>query len=96
LPNVSAPIIVATTLSVATAILAEASLSFLGLGITPPDTSLGRLIASGQVAASTRPWLFYFPGLAILLMVVSVNFVGEGLRQAFDRNDQDASSLGSP
>ncbi len=87
LPNAAAPIIVAATLSVASAILGEAALSFLGLGISPPDTSLGRLVATGQPAVTTRPWLFYFPGLTIAVMVLSVNFVGEALRRALDPRD---------
>ncbi len=87
LPNAAAPIIVAATLSVASAILGEAALSFLGLGISPPDTSLGRLVATGQAAVTTRPWLFYFPGLTIALIVLSVNFVGEALRRALDPRD---------
>lgn len=84
LSHASGPIIVRASLTVGGAILAEAALSFLGLGLTPPDTSLGILIASGQHAASTRPWLFYFPGLVILLVVLSVNFVGDGIRDALD------------
>lgn len=84
LPNAAGPIIVNATLTVAFAILLETALSFLGLGIRRPDTSLGLLIADGQAAATTRPWLFYFPGLVIVLITLSVNFVGDGLRHAFD------------
>jgi peptide/nickel transport system permease protein len=84
LPNVVGPIIVNATLAVAISILAESGLSFLGLGIQPPDTSLGLLVASGVQAAQTRPWLFYFPGLFIIVIVLTVNFVGDGLRDAFD------------
>ncbi len=84
LPNVVGPIIVNATLAVAISILAESGLSFLGLGIQPPDTSLGLLVSSGVQAAQTRPWLFYFPGLFIIVIVLTVNFVGDGLRDAFD------------
>jgi peptide/nickel transport system permease protein len=84
LPNVAGPIIVAATLAMATTILAEAGLSFLGLGIQPPDTSLGLLISDARSAAFTRPWLFYPPGLMIVLIALTVNFVGDGLRDALD------------
>lgn len=84
LPNALGPIIVAATIAVALAILIESALSFLGVGIRPPDTSLGLLVSDGQQAASTRPWLFYFPGLYIILIALTVNFVGDGLRDAFD------------
>ncbi len=84
LPNAVGPIIVNATLVVAGAILAETALSFIGLGIQPPDTSLGQLVAVGQQAATTRPWLFYFPGLFLIVIVLSINFVGDGLRDAFD------------
>lgn len=84
LPNAIGPIIVSATITVAVAILLESALSFLGLGIRPPDTSLGLLVAQGAQAAQTRPWLFYFPGLFIILIALSVNFLGDGLRDAFD------------
>ena len=84
LPNAAGAIIVNATLAVATAILLETALSYLGLGIQPPDTSLGLLVSNGQQAATTRPWLFYFPGLFIILICLTVNFVGDGLRDAFD------------
>ncbi|HEX9993658.1 MAG TPA: ABC transporter permease [Acidimicrobiales bacterium] len=84
LPNAVGPIIVNATITVAVAILVETALSFLGLGVKPPDTSLGRLVAEGQQAYDTRPWLFYFPGLFIIVIALSVNFLGDGLRDAFD------------
>jgi len=84
LPNALGPIIVAATIAVAVAIITESALSFLGVGIRPPDTSLGLLVSDGQQAASTRPWLFYFPGLYIVFVALTVNFVGDGLRDAFD------------
>ncbi len=84
LPNIVGSIIVAATLTMAAAILIETTLSYLGLGVRVPDTSLGRLVSDGQTAAQTRPWLFYFPGLVIIVIVLCVNFIGDGLRDAFD------------
>jgi ABC-type dipeptide/oligopeptide/nickel transport system permease subunit len=83
LPNTLGPVVVSMTLAVATAILIEAALSFLGFGIKPPTPSLGVLVAGGQ----TNPqqwWLTIFPGLTIVLVVLCVNFVGDGLRDALD------------
>jgi ABC-type dipeptide/oligopeptide/nickel transport system permease subunit len=84
LPNATGSIIVNATVTVAIAILLETALSYLGLGIQPPDTSLGLLVSTGQQAATTRPWLFYFPGLVIIVIALTINFVGDGLRDAFD------------
>jgi ABC-type dipeptide/oligopeptide/nickel transport system permease subunit len=84
LPNATGSLIVNATVMVSIAILTETALSYIGLGIKPPDTSLGLLIATGQQAATTRPWLFYFPGLVIIIIALTVNFVGDGLRDAFD------------
>jgi glutathione transport system permease protein len=84
LPNCLGPIIVNGTLVVAGAILTETALSYLGFGIQPPDVSLGNLIQTGVQAANTRWWLFYPPGLFLLLFCLAVNFVGDGLRDAFD------------
>jgi ABC-type dipeptide/oligopeptide/nickel transport system permease subunit len=84
LPNCLGPIIVNGTLVVAVAILTETALSYLGFGIQPPDVSLGNLIQTGVQAANTRWWLFYPPGLFLLLFCLAVNFVGDGLRDAFD------------
>ena len=84
LPNATGSIIVNATITVAVAILTETALSYLGLGIKPPDTSLGLLISTGQQAATTRPWLFYFPGLIIVIIALTINFIGDGLRDAFD------------
>jgi peptide/nickel transport system permease protein len=83
-PNAFAVVVVNATLLVASGILAETSLSFLGFGVRPPDTSLGVLITLGQGAVNTRPWLFYFPGLFIILVALTVNFLGDGLRDALD------------
>ncbi len=84
LPNAVGPIIVNTTLSVATAILLESTLSFLGLGVQPPQTSLGLLISQNQGAATTEWWLFAFPAIFLVVIVLCVNFIGDGLRDAFD------------
>lgn len=84
LPNSVGPIIVNATLLVGVAIVTETALSFLGFGIAPPDTSLGRLVAEGAVASRTRWWLFYLPGLYLVLISLCINFVGDGLRDAID------------
>ena len=84
LPNATGSIIVNATITVAVAILIETALSYLGLGIRSPDTSLGLLINEGQQAATTRPWLFYFPGIIIVIIALTINFIGDGLRDAFD------------
>ncbi len=95
-PHAAGPIIIKATFSVGAAILAESGLSYLGLGISPPDTSLGLLIAQGEPAATTRPWLFYFPGLIIALIVLSVNLVGDALRDAFDPTQARADAARRP
>ncbi|MEO3872237.1 ABC transporter permease [Nonomuraea sp. B12E4] len=83
-PNAIGPIIVAATILVASGILIETALSFLGFGVQPPDTSLGILVSEARTAVQTRPWLFYFPGLFIILIALCVNFIGDGLRDALD------------
>ncbi len=84
LPNAIGVIIVNTTLLMAAAILLETALSFLGYGVQPPDTSLGKIISENQAAFATRPWLFWWPGLFIILIALCINFIGDGLRDAFD------------
>jgi peptide/nickel transport system permease protein len=84
LPNVMAPILVQTTLSLSTAILAEAVLSFLGLGTQPPDPSWGTMLGTGRKFMETAPWVAVFPGLAIMLAVLGFNLLGDGLRDALD------------
>jgi peptide/nickel transport system permease protein len=84
IPNAAGPIVVNATLTVANAILIESALSFLGLGIQPPEVSLGSLINSGQGAATTEWWLFAFPSAILVLIILAVNFVGDGLRDALD------------
>jgi peptide/nickel transport system permease protein len=84
LPNSLGPIIVNATLTVAAAILIEAALSFLGFGIQPPTPALGKLISDGQSEMLTAWWLVTFPGLVIVLIVLCVNFIGDGMRDALD------------
>lgn len=84
LPNVVTPIIVGATLGVGSAIIVESSLSFLGLGVQPPTPSWGNMLQDAQTTMSTKPWLTIFPGLAILITVLCVNFLGDGLRDALD------------
>ncbi len=84
LPNCIGPIVVTTTLFVAGAILIEAFLSFIGYGIQPPTPALGKLLADGQSEGFTLWWLVVFPGLAIFLIAMCINFVGDGLRDALD------------
>lgn len=84
LPNAVGVIIVNTTLLMSAAVVLETALSYLGFGITEPNISLGNLISINQGAFSTRPWLFWWPGLFIILIALSVNFIGDGLRDAFD------------
>lgn len=84
LPNAIGVIIVSTTLLIAAAIILETALSFLGFGIRSPEVSLGSLISSNESAFQTRPWLFWWPAGFIVLLSLLVNFVGDGLRDAFD------------
>ena len=84
LPNVVAPVTVVATFSVARTIIAEASLSFLGLGIPPPAPSWGAMLDEGRNYITTGWWLALFPGLAILLLVLGINLVGDWLRDALD------------
>jgi peptide/nickel transport system permease protein len=88
LPNALGPIIVNATILVATGILTETALSFLGFGVQPPDTSLGLLVSQAQTAVDTRPWLFYIPGAFIIAIALTINFIGDGLRDAFDPRQQ--------
>jgi peptide/nickel transport system permease protein len=84
LPNALAPVFVTATLSVASAILVEAGLSFLGFGVQPPAPSWGNILTEGRTYVFDAWWLTVFPGLAILITVLSFNLVGEGLRDALD------------
>ena len=83
-PNILPPVLVQGTLAIAAAIIAEASLSFLGLGQQPPAPSWGSMLNAAQRFLSTAPWLAIFPGVAIALTVLSFNLVGDGLRDALD------------
>ncbi|HVW34235.1 MAG TPA: ABC transporter permease [Acidimicrobiia bacterium] len=86
LPNMSSFLIIDATLNVGGAILAESGLSFFGFGVQPPDVSLGTLIADGTSSALTYPWLFLFAGGLLITAVLSVNVMGDGLRDALDPN----------
>jgi peptide/nickel transport system permease protein len=84
LPNVLAPVIVQTSVSLAFAILIEASLSYLGLGTQPPDPSWGTMLNEGRTYLETAPWMSIFPGLAIMVAVFGFNLLGDGLRDVLD------------
>lgn len=84
LPNAAPPIIVQTSISLAFAVLAEAALSFLGLGTQPPDPSWGRMLAEGRGFIQDAWWLAFFPGMAIFLTVLCFNLLGDGLRDVLD------------
>lgn len=86
IPNVLAPVIVAGTFGIANAILLEAGLSFLGLGVQPPDASWGNMLMDAQsiTVLTNMPWLWFYPSLCIILAVISINFIGDGLRDAMD------------
>jgi len=84
LPNVRAQVIVAATLGIAGAIMAEAALSFVGLGAQPPTPSWGAMVADGRELLRVAPWVSFAPGLAIGIAVLGFNLVGEGLREAWD------------
>ncbi|WP_152360098.1 ABC transporter permease [Microlunatus speluncae] len=86
IPNISSLLIINATLGVGSAILAETGLSFFGFGVQPPDTSLGTLIGQGQRMATTFPWIFAFPAVILVVMVMSINAIGDGLRDALDPN----------
>jgi peptide/nickel transport system permease protein len=84
LPNVIGPVIVLATLDVAAAILAASSLSFLGLGVQPPTAEWGYMLNEGRNYLRSAPWITFFPGMAIMLSVLSINMLGDGLRDALD------------
>jgi peptide/nickel transport system permease protein len=83
-PNTLGPIVVSATLAVGNAIIVESSLSFLGLGVQPPTPTWGNMLMDAQATMATEPWLAIFPGVAILLVVLSVNFIGDGLQDVLD------------
>ena len=84
LPNALAPVLVSATLGVAGAILTESALSFLGLGVQPPDPSWGTILMDGKSTLTIAPWISIFPGLAILVTVLGYNLLGESLRDILD------------
>jgi peptide/nickel transport system permease protein len=84
LPNITAPLIVQTTLAFSTAILAEATLSFLGLGTQPPHPSWGTMLGNGRKFMDLAPWVAVYPGLAIMISVLGFNLLGDALRDALD------------
>ncbi|PPB50890.1 ABC transporter permease [Arthrobacter pityocampae] len=92
LPNAVGVIIVNTTLLMSSAILLETALSYIGFGVKAPDVSLGLIISQNQEAFQTRPWLFWFPGLFIVLICLCINFIGDGLRDAFDPRQKKFSA----
>ena len=94
LPNTLGVVIVSTTLIMSAAIILEANLSFLGFGILPPDISLGQIVQQYQGAFATRPWLFWFPAVFVVSIALCINFIGDGLRDAFDPRQQAKVSGG--
>lgn len=84
LPNAIGPIVVGATLGVGSAIIVESSLSFLGLGVSPPTPTWGNMLQDSQDTMASKPWLTIFPGLAILATVLCINFIGDGLQDALD------------
>jgi peptide/nickel transport system permease protein len=90
LPNAIGVILVNTTLLMAATILTEAALGFLGFGVQPPDVSLGSIIYEYENAFNTRPWLFFAPAICVVIVALTVNFIGDGLRDAFDPRQKRA------
>jgi ABC-type dipeptide/oligopeptide/nickel transport system permease subunit len=88
LPNVMGPIVVLATISVAQMILAESTLTYLGLGAPPPQPTWGRMLSEGVPWVGGAPWLVFVPGVAVLLTVLGFNLLGEGLRDALDPKDR--------
>jgi len=90
LPNIASLLIIDATLNVSGAILAETSLAYFGFGVQPPDTSLGTLLGDGARQLSSFPWLFAGPAATIVLLILSVNAIGDGLRDAFDPSSNNS------
>lgn len=90
LPNAIGVIVVNTTLLMSATILTEAAISFLNFGVRPPDVSLGSIIYQYQAAFQTRPWLFFWPAGLIVVIALTINFIGDGLRDAFDPRQRRA------
>ena len=87
LPNIVSSILVQGTVSIPAAIIGEAVLSFLGLGVQPPDPSWGTMLNTAQQFLETAPWMAWWPGLAIFVLTLSFNLAGDGLRDALDPKD---------
>ena len=83
-PNAIAPVLVSATIGVATAILTESSLSFLGFGVQPPDATWGNILSDGKQFIFDAPWITFIPGFSILFVVLAFNLCGEGMREAFN------------
>ncbi|RZV59202.1 MAG: ABC transporter permease subunit, partial [Pseudomonadales bacterium] len=96
LPNTLGPIIVYVTLTIPSVILLESFLSFLGLGIQPPQSSWGVLIARGVESMEEYPWLLAFPGTTLALSLFALNFLGDGLRDALDPRSDSHASMQAP
>jgi peptide/nickel transport system permease protein len=92
LPNIVGPIIVIATLGVASAVLAESALSYLGVGISPPQPSWGSMLSDAREMITTAPWIPLFPGLAIFLTVLGLNLLGDGLRDYLDPQSRSRRS----
>jgi peptide/nickel transport system permease protein len=90
LPNISSLLIIDATLAIAAAVLAESSLAFFGFGIRSPEVSLGTVIQEGSRMATTFPWVFIGGASFLVFMIVAVNFIGDGLRDAFDPSSKSA------
>jgi peptide/nickel transport system permease protein len=88
LPNISSVLIVQATIQTSIGIIAEAGLSYIGLGVQPPAASWGRMLNEAQTLIGVAPWLAIFPGIAIVAAVLGFNFLGEGLRRTFDRAEE--------
>jgi peptide/nickel transport system permease protein len=95
LPNTLGPVVVGATLAVGNAIVIESSLSFLGLGVQPPTPTWGNMLMDAQSTMASKPWLTLFPGLAILAVVLAVNFIGDGLQDALDPTAHDPGVEGA-
>jgi peptide/nickel transport system permease protein len=83
-PNALGPVLVLATISIAAGVLAETALSSIGFGVQSPDTSLGLQIQQAVTGFQNRPWQFYIPGVFVILIALTINFIGDGLRDAFD------------
>jgi peptide/nickel transport system permease protein len=93
-PQLAGPVVATVTMGVASAVAAEAGLSFLGLGAQPPTISWGTMLAEGQSFLTVAPWVAFFPGLALMLTVLGINLLGDGLRDVLDRPRRAAADHG--